>query len=287
MLLLLNRRWAGIGLLWLTATRLLAGPVGSDFTYQGYLTDLGVPANGSYDLRVGLFDAPDSDNQIGPALTHSGVAISNGCFAVALDFGSAFDGQNRWLEIAVRSGTNDFLVLSPRQPITPTPYALTALNVSGPLSLTNAASTIAGTFFGSGAGLTNLDTSAVEAWVLGQGFQMTNGLTRRALATSAPFAGTNYIVDFLAEVVQIAATNHLHFQQSTNRPAAGWYAESVWYVQGGPANYTLQFNTNWVGLGTLAATAPVLIPSNKLTVVALAARGPGETNVTYAIARQE
>jgi hypothetical protein len=48
-----------------------------------------------------------------------------------LDFGTnAFTGMSLWLDIAVRPGasTNDFVALTPRQPVTPTPYALFAPN---------------------------------------------------------------------------------------------------------------------------------------------------------------
>ena len=43
-----------------------------------------------------------------------------------LDFGSnAFGGDARWLQIAVQcSGDTGFTTLSPRQPLTPAPYAL-------------------------------------------------------------------------------------------------------------------------------------------------------------------
>lgn len=274
--------------LWLVTVRLVAGPVGSDFTYQGHLSSAGTAANGSFDLRFSLHDAATGGGQIGSVLTNPAVAVSNGLFTASLDFGAgAFDGQARWLELAVRSGTNDFTVLSPRQAVAAAPYALTALTVSGPVQLTNGASTVVGSFFGNGAGLTNLDTSTFNNWVLGQGYQTTNGVTRRPLATPAPVHGTNYVVDFLSEAVQIVATNQIYFQQSTNRPADGWYGESVWYLQGGATNYTLKFNPNWVGVGTLAASSPYLLLSNKLTIVAVSVRGPSETNVTYAIARQE
>jgi 3-isopropylmalate/(R)-2-methylmalate dehydratase small subunit len=54
--------------------------------------------------------------------------VTNGLFTVTLDFGAGvFTGASRWLEIGVRTnGGASFTVLSPRQPLTPTPYALYA-----------------------------------------------------------------------------------------------------------------------------------------------------------------
>src|SRR6476659_11006347 len=102
----------------------------SGFTYQGRLTDGGIPANGNYDLQFALFDAADGNNQIGQTKTVSSVAVSGGVFTVTLDFGaSAFSGANRFLEISARpSGAAGFTLLTPRQPITATPYALRSLN---------------------------------------------------------------------------------------------------------------------------------------------------------------
>jgi hypothetical protein len=50
-----------------------------------------------------------------------------------MDFGSvAFSGVTRWLDIAVRTNgsSGNFAVLSPRQPLTPTPLAIRALIAS-------------------------------------------------------------------------------------------------------------------------------------------------------------
>ena len=56
--------------------------------------------------------------------------MTNGLFTVALDSGGGiFTGNPRWLELGVRpNGGEDFTTLSPRQPLTPVPYALYALN---------------------------------------------------------------------------------------------------------------------------------------------------------------
>jgi hypothetical protein len=103
---------------------------GSTFTYQGRLTENGAPANGSYDLRFILYSAESGGSQVG-AITEikDNVTVANGLFTVTLNFGlGVFDGSPRWLEIAVRPGasTGEFTVLSPRQRITPTPYAFHA-----------------------------------------------------------------------------------------------------------------------------------------------------------------
>jgi len=110
----------------------LADPLGTAFTYQGRLADGGQPANGSYDLRFILYDAEIGGSQQGNVLTNSAVAVSGGLFTTALDFGATvFGGDARWLEIAVRQhGTGGFVPLDPRQPLTPTPYALFASNTA-------------------------------------------------------------------------------------------------------------------------------------------------------------
>jgi hypothetical protein len=102
------------------------------FTSQGRLTDGGTTANGNYDLQFALFDNLSGGTQVGATQTVSTVSVSGGVFAVQLDFGaSAFPGANRFLEVSVRpTGGSGFTTLSPRQPITSTPYAIRSLNAS-------------------------------------------------------------------------------------------------------------------------------------------------------------
>ena len=105
---------------------------GTAFTYQGRLNDGGVPANGTYDLLLTIYDLPTGPGAFANQ-TNSAVAISNGLFTVTLDFGPGiFTGPERWLEIAVRTnGGGAFANLAPRQKITATPYAIAAGNVTG------------------------------------------------------------------------------------------------------------------------------------------------------------
>src|SRR5207253_2589687 len=104
---------------------------GSAFTYQGLIEDSGVPLTCLVDLRCSLFDALTGDTQQCSTQQLIGVNVVQGRFTVTLDYGaSMFNGQARWLEVQVRypAGTGAWTVLSPRQAITPTPYAIYALN---------------------------------------------------------------------------------------------------------------------------------------------------------------
>src|SRR5580692_10004448 len=96
------------------------------FTYQGQLLNGGAPANGSYDLTFSLFTTNTTGSLVAGPLTNSATAVSNGLFMTTLNYGSGiFNSTTYWLEIGVRTnGNGTFATLSPRQPITPVPYAL-------------------------------------------------------------------------------------------------------------------------------------------------------------------
>lgn len=101
-----------------------AAPLGTEFTYQGRLTVGTNAANGKYDLKFSLYDALTNGSQVGSSVTNAATVVTNGHFAVALDFGAMFDGNARWLETAVRTnGAVAFTTLTPRQPLTAAPYA--------------------------------------------------------------------------------------------------------------------------------------------------------------------
>lgn len=78
------------------------------------------------------FELYDSETGGGPldSIDIAGVNVDRGLFTVELDFGS-FGGEARWLQISVfQAKPPSWVVLSPRQKITPTPYALHALGGS-------------------------------------------------------------------------------------------------------------------------------------------------------------
>jgi hypothetical protein len=103
-----------------------AQTLGTGFTYQGRLTDAGLPASGPYDLELKLFDAATGGVQVGPTVTRDDVPVAGGLFTVKADFGAVFTGRALWLEIGVRPGASQgaFTPLAGRQELTPSPNAL-------------------------------------------------------------------------------------------------------------------------------------------------------------------
>src|SRR5438477_12271755 len=114
------------------AVSALAAPVGTAFTYQGRLTSSGAAATGNYDLRFQLYDALTGGAQVGSTGFLSNVSVTGGLFTANLDFGTAFAGSKRFLEIGVRPGgqMGMFTILTPRQELTPAPSAAFASNAA-------------------------------------------------------------------------------------------------------------------------------------------------------------
>jgi hypothetical protein len=154
------------------------------FAYSGSLSESNTLVNGPYEFRFELYGQVSGGGALAGPLTNSPVTVSNGLFTVQLDFGAApFDGGDRWLEIGVRKiAAVPFSTLSPRQMITPIPYAITARNLSAPL----AASALGGVysnavtlnhpanvFVGNGSGLSGITSTtlggktATEFWQRG------------------------------------------------------------------------------------------------------------------------
>ena len=123
------------------------------FTYQGRLTSGGKAANGTYDFRFTLMDSQTLGNVIAGPVTKASTLVSSGMFTASLSFpASAFNGSPRWLEVGVRMNESfsGYTTLSPRQAITPAPYA-TFASVAG----------VAASLSGGGSQLTNISASSL------------------------------------------------------------------------------------------------------------------------------
>jgi hypothetical protein len=174
---------------------------GTAFTYQGSLSDGGRPANGSYDLQFTIYDSATNGTNVSATITNLATGVSNGLFTFNLDFGSGiFSGPARWLEIAVRTNgyVGSFFVLTPRQLLAPSPYAITAATVSGAVPASQLTGTLASpllggvytgavvlsnaanSFVGDASGVTNVQASKLAGAV-----QIPNGGTGQTTASAA------------------------------------------------------------------------------------------------------
>jgi hypothetical protein len=250
---------------------------GTAFTYQGRLSDGAASATGAYDLRFVIHDAASGGNQHGPSLTNSSVNVSNGLFTVALDFGgNVFTGTDRWLEIAVRtSGGTAFSLLSPRQAITATPYAikasvsstfsggLSSSNLAGtygnPLALTNAANQFAGTFSGNGMNITNISTLSLIDDV------------PPVVAWGRNNAGQTSVPAGLDSVAALAGGGDFSLALRSNRTIVAWGA-----ILQNQSNVLASLNN---AVAIAAGTSHALALRNNGTVTAWGSNLQGQTNV--------
>ncbi len=106
------------------------GPLGTTFTYQGRLMQSGQYVNGlSCDFQFELYNSPGGGTQLGTTQSAT-LPLTNGYFTADLDFGAVFDGNARYLQIAVRcpTGSGWFTAMSQRISLNAVPYALHAAN---------------------------------------------------------------------------------------------------------------------------------------------------------------
>lgn len=123
----------------IVASLFLVTPVvraqGTAFTYQGLLKSNGVPFTGLIDLNISVHDAPTNGTSLGGSTLFDDHPVTNGLFTVTLDplHPAIFTGGPRYLSVLVRAAesTGSFIQLNPKQLISPTPYAITASNLTG------------------------------------------------------------------------------------------------------------------------------------------------------------
>ena len=187
--------------------------VGTAFTYQGQLKSSGNPANGNCDFQFTLYDAASGGAPVGTTQTKTNVAVSNGYFTIPdLDFDAVFQGDARWLQIAVKcTGDASYTTLTPRQALTAVPYAL---------SLQPGAQIIGGVS-GSALYAYNNQSSGYTTGVYGRSASTTGtGVLGYASANS----GTTYGV--YGQSASTAGTGVFGYATATSGIAVGVWGES-------------------------------------------------------------
>ena len=239
---------------------------GSVFTYQGRLTENGSPTSSTNDFTFTLYNAASGGATVGVSNVVNNLVLSNGLFTVTLDFGAAaFPGNDRWLDIAVRPGTSSgaYTALTPRQPITSTPYALRAANLTGTLPqsqlptgvITNNRTgvTLSGTFTGNGAALSNVNAVTLNG-ITSAGFWRTDGNVGANPANGA-FLGS---ADNQALEFKVNGARALRLEPDLTSPNI---------LAGSPANAKIGGIVGAAVLGGGNASYPNTVANNYATVV--------------------
>jgi hypothetical protein len=262
---------------------------GTAFTYQGRLNTNGVAYTGAAEFQFTLWDAASGGSAVATNNPASLVAtVTDGLFTVTLDFGlNPFNGQPRFLDTEVRTVIGPFTTLTPRQPITATPYALRALNLTtnglagtygNAVTFNNAGNSFAGAFngalSGNGSGLTNLNATTLGG-LSSATFWKTNG-NAGANPTNGAFLGTtdNLPLEFKvngqrALRLEPTANDSTHSNMinviagsPVNSVAGGVYGATI--AGGGAVNYIFGLAPNTVAadFGTIGGGAENVVQSN-------------------------
>lgn len=176
--------------------------LGTAFTYQGQLKQSGSAVTGSCDFQFSLWDTVTNGMQVASTQTVNAVTVTNGLFTVSLDFGlNAFTGSARWLDVSVRcpAGSGSYTTLTPRQALTPAPYAMYAGN-SGALQ-------------GNPVGYTAPGTGQVlkwngSAWSPADDLSGSGGTTYTA-GTGLSLTGTQFSISATYQLPQGCAGNQI------------------------------------------------------------------------------
>ncbi len=132
-------RWTVAGAaLWIGLAALATTTEARPFTYQGELKQDGQPAVGDHDLRFRIFTSELGDIQLHVEYVDDQI-LTDGQFTAQIEAESIMTGFERWIEVAVRAGSvsnsdrsdASYTILSPRQMITPAPYATMAFSAKG------------------------------------------------------------------------------------------------------------------------------------------------------------
>lgn len=146
---------ASCGAVLAPAHRACAQAVTTAFTYQGELQQNGELVDGVYDFRFGLCTSNQPADPAVATVCADNVEVVGGRFTVELNFSHLLFAASevRYLELAVRPGDTGtcadsagFETLVGRTLITPTPYALAALNAGSATSANALGGTPAASF---------------------------------------------------------------------------------------------------------------------------------------------
>jgi hypothetical protein len=135
--------------------------VTTKFTYQGQLKRNDVLFDGTCNMRFTLWDAAAVGVQQASYTVPAPVTVSEGVFAVEVDFGAQFKGDTRWIQTETQCADDVDYQNLPRVALNPTPYAIGLMPGAQSIgSLSGTGGIFRATNNGEGAALVGLANSA-------------------------------------------------------------------------------------------------------------------------------
>ena len=101
--------------------------VTTQFTHQAQIKRNGVLFNGTCDMRFTLWDAAAGGTQQASYTAPIPVPVSDGVFAVEVDFGAKFNGETRWLQAETKCADDAGYQNLPRVALNAVPYAMSLI----------------------------------------------------------------------------------------------------------------------------------------------------------------
>ncbi len=242
---------------------------GTAFTYQGRLDESGQPSNGLYDFRAQVYNratpGEPGDALVSSTLTFTTVPVTNGLFSLTLDFGAGpFNGEARWLSLAVRTnGAPGYQTLQPRQPVSPTPYAIRAANLSGSIPANQVTGTLATASLPTGGNWALTSTLTLDSTTLA--VDPVNN--RVGIGTSSPSTALTVATGIGYGIEHTDGTRRL----STFLDEGGCWLGSVsadklnFFVNNGVSSLTVDL-AGRVGIGTTSPSWPLQVVAGQSVV---------------------
>jgi len=235
------------------------------FSYQGRLYNNGQIANGNYVLRIRPHATLIGETPLAPAVDTPALNVIDGIFSTTLDFGSAvFTGAPVFLDIQVQAPASSFVQLSPRQPVTPAPYAINADKLDG----LDAAQLVDGALipFSSGVIISGATVVSAAPRLIGFGHNTVEVINGAGESTIPPeAAGFSFPIphDGVIEDVQVSADLLVASVVSINTLGLQ-YDFSVFVAPSAPNNGTDHFASAYVTT-PLTASLRFGFPNNVIT----------------------